>query len=116
MPFTSADGLVFRVHSLVVYTLKKWISFLLFRKVHEQPIVKARKIYHHSENNSRAHSLVPVSEQQVKSVTLIVYTLTRHSWIHYTDCWIVNKTVMLLQQSIELVSIVYTCNTYLVMH
>jgi len=32
------------------------------------------------------------------------------------NCEIGDKTVMLLQQSIEHMSIVYTCNTYFVMH
>jgi len=39
--------------------------------------------------------------------------------IHYTDCLSFNmldKIVVLLQQSIKQVFIVYTCNTYFVMH
>ena len=47
--------------------------------------------------------------------------LMRHSWIHYTVCWIKQKggleIVVVLQESIYLISIVfvYICNTYFVM-
>ena len=46
-------------------------------------------------------------------------TLTSHLWIHYTDCWIgklVDESAVLLHQSIEHVSIEYTCNIFFVMH
>jgi len=48
-----------------------------------------------------------------------IRTLTRNWWVCYTDYWIVKYVdyiVVLLQQSIEHVSIVYTCVTYFAMH
>ena len=90
----------------VIHTLFYDLPYFLWQSRDMGKLITLCDIFSLIKSRSK-YAKITISD--TNKVMYCIQTLTRHSWIHYTNCY----TIMLLQQSIGHMSVVYTGHTYL---